>query len=127
MRKIICILIFLITLMSCGDTQKIENENNLELSKVMGGTGNSGFSRAVEVIDFKFPIDHGPHPDFGTEWWYVTGNISSDNGDGYGYQFTIFRTALTKNKYERKSKWNSNQIYMGHFALTDISKWRILF
>jgi predicted secreted hydrolase len=127
MKKIICNLLFLLTLLSCGDTQKIEDDNNLELSKVMGGTVDGDFSRASEVIDFNFPQDHGPHPDFRTEWWYITGNLSSDAGNEYGYQFTIFRTALTKNKEERKSKWNSNQIYMGHFALTDIGNGEFYF
>lgn len=127
MKKIILILTSLFLFTFCVDTAKIENENNLELSKVMGGTADREFSRATEVMEFNFPKDHGPHPDFRTEWWYITGNLSSDNGDEYGYQFTIFRTALTKNKEERKSKWNSNQIYMGHFALTDIGNGEFYF
>ena len=100
MNKIICVLIILIILISCDDSTKFENENDLELSKLMRGTEEEEFSRAIEVIDFNFPKDHGPHPDFRTEWWYITGNLSASNGNDYGYQFTIFRTALTKNKEE---------------------------
>jgi predicted secreted hydrolase len=74
----------------------------------------------IEKRKFIFPDDYGPHPDFRTEWWYLTGNLTTDNNRKFGYQFTIFRTALTKEKSERNSDWNSNQIYMAHFAVTDI-------
>ena len=40
-----------------------------------------------------FPADHGPHPDFRTEWWYFTGNLAAD-GRRFGYQLTLFRTAV---------------------------------
>ena len=86
----------------------------------MGEVEDEDFSKAVEKRKFVFPDDHGPHPDFRTEWWYFTGNLISDDGKKFGYQFTIFRTALSKEKSERNSEWNSNQIYMAHFAVTDI-------
>ncbi|MBK7159010.1 MAG: carotenoid 1,2-hydratase [Ignavibacteria bacterium] len=68
-----------------------------------------------------FPEDHGPHPGFKTEWWYFTGNLTSKDKKKFGYQFTIFRSALGKTETARNSEWNSNQIYMSHFAVTDIS------
>jgi predicted secreted hydrolase len=86
----------------------------------MGEVADEDFSKAVEKQKFVFPEDHGPHPDFRTEWWYFTGNLSTFDGRDFGYQFTIFRTALSKEKSERNSEWNSNQIYMAHFAVTDI-------
>ena len=38
-----------------------------------------------------FPEDHGPHPDFRTEWWYYTGHLETESGKRYGYQVTFFR------------------------------------
>src|SRR5512140_3736241 len=38
---------------------------------ILRDTG-TGFARAVEPRTFEFPRDHGPHPDFHHEWWYVT-------------------------------------------------------
>ncbi|MDZ7625714.1 MAG: carotenoid 1,2-hydratase [Ignavibacteriaceae bacterium] len=78
------------------------------------------FSKAVEKQKLFFSDDHGPHPNFRTEWWYFPGNLTSDDNRKFGYQFTIFRTAFFKEKSERNSEWNSNQIYMAHFAVTDI-------
>ena len=40
----------------------------------------SNFSRASAPIEFKFPLDHGAHPDFQTEWWYYTGNLTTEDG-----------------------------------------------
>ena len=49
---------------------------------------------ALPVYEFSFPRDHHSHPDFKTEWWYATGNLTSPEGDEYGYQFTIFRQGI---------------------------------
>jgi predicted secreted hydrolase len=50
------------------------------LSELLSGEGDEGFEKAIEPRDFVFPEDHGPHPGFRNEWWYVTGNLDSDNG-----------------------------------------------
>jgi predicted secreted hydrolase len=55
---------------------------------------SAGFARAVEPRTFEFPRDHGPHPDFHHEWWYVTGNLDSDTGERFGFELTIFRVGL---------------------------------
>ena len=36
---------------------------------------NKGYARAHTPRPFCFPGDHGPHPEFRTEWWYFTGNL----------------------------------------------------
>ena len=40
------------------------------------------------------PRDHGPHPEYATEWWYYTGNLESADGRHFGFQLTFFRSAL---------------------------------
>ncbi len=81
----------------------------------------SAFARAFEPRPFVFPADHGPHPAFQTEWWYYTGNLQDASGRQFGYQFTLFRRALTAEPIARASSLASNQLYFAHFALTDIS------
>lgn len=80
------------------------------------------FARAVNVIDLEFPLDHGPHPEFQTEWWYYTGNLDSGDGHHYGYQLTFFRRALAPGRTERPASLATNQIYIAHFALTDVER-----
>jgi predicted secreted hydrolase len=121
MKKYLSILFLALLFFGCEDKRVITDDNGISLSKAMGNVENEDFSRAIEKRKFVFPYDHGPHPDFRTEWWYLTGNLVAEDNSKFGYQFTIFRTALTKEKAERNSEWSTNQIYMAHFAVTDIS------
>lgn len=123
MRKFILYIILIfpaLIFLSCGEKTLDENSKSISVSEVLGSESDSGFKKAVEKIRFKFPEDNGAHPEFRTEWWYFTGNLETKTGRKFGYQFTIFRTALSPDKAERNSDWNSNQIYMGHFTITDI-------
>ncbi|GMR11119.1 MAG: lipocalin-like domain-containing protein [Anaerolineae bacterium] len=90
--------------------------------ELLEATGPPGFERVRGPQEFSFPQDHGPHPDYQTEWWYYTGNLVSEGGGRFGYQLTIFRRGLTPGDTQRDSDFATNQIYFGHFALTDIGK-----
>ena len=52
--------------------------------------------RACQVSTFSFPKDHGQHQDFRTEWWYLCGRLSSNDGTQWAYHFTIFRRTLER-------------------------------
>lgn len=79
----------------------------------------AGFARAVASRPFDFPADHGPHPDFRTEWWYYTGNLRTADRRHVGFQLTFFRVALAPPGAPRASAWATRQLYFAHFALTD--------
>jgi predicted secreted hydrolase len=97
----------------------------LTVAEALGGTGGTeGYARAREPREFRFPEDHGPHPEFRTEWWYWTGNLETADGHAFGYQLTLFRQAMAPRDVERESEWGARQIYMGHFALSDIGAGR---
>ncbi|PTL82991.1 lipocalin-like domain-containing protein [Vitiosangium sp. GDMCC 1.1324] len=94
----------------------------LKVADTLGGTdaGTQGYTLALEPREFHFPEDHGPHPGFRNEWWYWTGNLSTAEGRDFGYQLTLFRSALAPGEEERASAWGSRRVYMGHLALSDI-------
>lgn len=52
--------------------------------------------RADHIVPFSFPKDHGQHNQYGTEWWYLSGRLSSDDETDWAYHFTIFRRAFAK-------------------------------
>mgnify|MGYP001550788916 CR=1 FL=1 len=81
---------------------------------------SDGFQKAERITQFRFPEDFGPHPGFQTEWWYYTGNLSSSQGEKFGYQFTVFRRSLSPNNAKTGSEWRTNQVYFAHFAVTDV-------
>lgn len=95
--------------------QDLESTSNSLLS-----TNNEAFAKVLKPRAFIFPQDHGPHPAFRIEWWYFTGNLQTDMGRKFGYELTFFRFALTAEQQTTPSKWRDNQLYMAHFALTDV-------
>lgn len=67
-----------------------------------------------------FPADHYSHPDFKTEWWYYTGHLNAESGARYGYQVTFFRFGLRDKQTNSIEKPLFSELYMAHFALSDI-------
>lgn len=89
------------------------------------GPHDDRFARAVSPREFRFPEDHGPHPEFRNEWWYWTGNLTGPGGRAFGYELTIFRTALAPDRdVNRASAWAPRDVYMAHFTVTDVEKER---
>ena len=81
----------------------------------LGMSGN-GFAPVVPGRPLVFPADHGPHPDFRIEWWYVTANLVDAGGSAYGAQWTLFRQAMAPDPQHQG--WANQQIWMGHAAVT---------
>lgn len=90
------------------------------LRRVLGAPAE-GFAVVMGPRPFDFPTDHGPHPEYRSEWWYFTGNVKAADGSRYGFQLTFFRFRLAANSSERRSRWAAEQVYMAHFAVTDVA------
>jgi predicted secreted hydrolase len=111
-------------LLARGDGDRQGARATLSAVDAIAGGDTVGFARAVEPRPFVFPDDHGPHPEYRTEWWYLTGNLESEAGDPFGFQLTFFRNALAPEPAGRGSVWDTNQLWMAHFALTDVARRR---
>lgn len=98
--------------------------NTTPVAEALGNGDREGYTRAYMPRPFYFPEDHGPHPDFRNEWWYVTGNLVTETGRHFGYQLTLFRIALSPSAIAGNSAWRTRQLYMGHFAITDTAEAR---
>lgn len=79
------------------------------------GASSDDFALPSRETSLSFPQDHGPHPEFRIEWWYITSNLRAEDGRQFGVQWTLFRTALAP---EDGSGWSAPQLWMGHAALT---------
>ena len=93
----------------------------LDLNAVLGGSDTEGFLRAVAPRTFSFPEDHGLHPGFRNEWWYLTGNLEAEGGEQFGYQATFFNTSFSGDNQNSTEGWQSPRIWMAHVALTDVA------
>jgi predicted secreted hydrolase len=121
MKKILYTLLLLtVILYSCSEKKQLNNSESVSVTNAMSSADTTGFEKALLDRKFVFPDDNGAHPKFRTEWWYFTGNLTSKEGKRFGYQFTIFRNSISPSINDTGSNWRSNQIYMGHFTLTDI-------
>jgi len=66
-----------------------------------------------------FPRDHGAHPDYRIEWWYLTANLHDAQGQSYGAQWTLFRLAVqTPDSPGPEGIAHNNQVFMAHMAIT---------
>lgn len=65
---------------------------------------------------FRFPQDHGSHPDFKLEWWYVTGHLVDEARNRFGYQATFFRHVSTE------IGKSPTTLYLAHMALLDVRR-----
>jgi predicted secreted hydrolase len=88
------------------------------LAQGFAGLGESadGFAAVTPGRTFSFPGDHGPHPEFRIEWWYVTANLADSGGTPYGAQWTLFRQAIRPGA--QQEGWANQQVWMGHAAVT---------
>jgi len=64
-----------------------------------------------------FSADNGAHPDFRTEWWYVTGWLHTPDGPR-GFQITFFRSRPDVEQ-DNPSAFSPKQILFAHVALSD--------
>jgi predicted secreted hydrolase len=76
----------------------------------------TGFAQVTPGKTLEFPRDHGAHPDYRLEWWYLTANLNDNDGRQWGLQWTLFRQALSPEQAD--AGWQSNQIWMAHAAIT---------
>lgn len=88
----------------------------------------SSFRQAEAGYSYIFPRDHGAHEEYQTEWWYYTGHLSTAAGRRFGYQLTFFRRALASEAARTNpSRWAIRQLYLAHFALSDLDRARFRF
>lgn len=80
------------------------------------GTDAEGFAVPERYTGLTFPEDHGAHPQFRIEWWYLTATLDGADGQDYGIQWTLFRSALAPQ--DQAEGWSAPQLWMGHAGLT---------
>jgi len=83
------------------------------------GAQAEGYAQASAAAPLTFPEDHGPHPDYRIEWWYLTANLEDESDQPLGLQWTLFRQALVPPEERPASTpWASDQVWMAHMGLS---------
>lgn len=85
------------------------------------------FKLALPGYSFRFPMDHASHNQYKTEWWYYTGHLDGEDGTKYGYELTFFRSGTDVPRPIQRSPWSVDDIYLAHFAVTDLNAQRFFY
>lgn len=86
------------------------------------------FDMATPGYQYRFPHDHGAHERFRTEWWYYTGHVVAADGHRFGFELTFFRRGMPPDQVQTlPSRWSIQQLYLAHFALTDLDAGRFYY
>ena len=80
------------------------------------------FAQPARGDDLRFPDDFGPHPDHRIEWWYLTANLTTDEGEPLGLQWTQFRQSLVARNPATPAppahRWPLEAGWMAHAAVS---------
>ncbi len=96
----------------------------LRRTLLLTGLGATLPASALPAKTLVFPRDFGSHPDFRTEWWYVTGHAKSGARE-FGFQVTFFRTRVDGTQ-GMQSRFSAKQILFAHAAVTDVQGKKLL-
>lgn len=77
------------------------------------------YRAALPGYRFEFPRDHGAHPEFKLEWWYVIGQLQGPDDRRFGYELTFFRRGLER-RSDNPSRWNARELHLAHFAWSEL-------
>lgn len=122
--KVFIVSLSLLLLSGCDvaptSSQSPDKENNSSSGFAGLGASNQGYAQASTENTLSFPLDHGPHPDFRIEWWYLTANLVDEQDQPLGLQWTLFRQAQQPptTKPKPTAAWDAQQLWMAHIALS---------
>jgi predicted secreted hydrolase len=88
------------------------------LAAGLAAWARTGPANALPAKALRFPHDFGAHPDFRTEWWYITGHVVSGARE-FGFQLTFFRSRVDATQGMR-SRFAAKQLIFAHAAVTDV-------
>lgn len=86
------------------------------------GTEVTGFAQPQRGTPLTFPQDHGSHPAYRIEWWYLTANLTGPDGTPYGAQWTLFRSATAPHDGKDDTPFDPGTLWLAHAAVTSQSQ-----
>ncbi|MGM0952177.1 MAG: lipocalin-like domain-containing protein [Pseudomonadota bacterium] len=113
-------LAFALAFAGCSEQQ--EPAGFAGLAGVMDSEAKIPFLQPGPGKQLSFPADLGPHPQHRIEWWYLTANLETDEGEPLGLQWTQFRQAIKPRPADTTppapDKWPLEAAWMAHAAVS---------
>ncbi|MGC2062350.1 MAG: lipocalin-like domain-containing protein [Thermodesulfovibrionales bacterium] len=86
---------------------------------IPGGAVAEEYREVTHDHVLKFPADFYFRPDYRLQWWYSTGHLFDRDGHEFGYELTFFVAGVQRREF--RSSFGVRDIYISHFAITDVS------
>jgi len=113
-------LVFVAVLAGCSE--QTEQAGFAGLAGVADSEAEVPFLQPGPGDQLRFPEDFGPHPQHRIEWWYLTANLETAEGDPLGLQWTQFRQAIKPRPAEAEppdaANWPLEAAWMAHAAVS---------
>lgn len=119
MNRLVCLL-GLFLLAACGPAAPPAGSSPQPLARSLAPAEGDAEFEQVTPRALAFPADHGAHPGYRIEWWYLTARLREASGRPFGVQFALFRYALRPEDQAAREDWQGAQVYMLHAALSDL-------
>src|SRR5258707_10750801 len=88
------------------------------------GAAAASYAPVIAGQPLAFPADYGSHPQFRTEWWYVTGWLTTEHGEPLRFQITFFRPKPDIDE-NNPSAFTPHQLLIAHSAISDPKRGRL--
>jgi len=114
---LICLVFY--TVLYAANAAAQQSDNNTEATNKQANSNlgrplidNTG-KKVTPNYQITLPKDHGEHPEYDIEWWYLTANLRDENKKAYTVQWTLFRFRTP----HRANNWDNGQVYMAHSSI----------
>ncbi|MGY4876858.1 lipocalin-like domain-containing protein [Vreelandella aquamarina] len=113
-----CLLLAAAGILLLSGCQEPQESNTIQGFAGLGADAQ-GYAQASATTPLTFPADHGPHPDYRIEWWYLTANLEDEQGAPLSLQWTLFRQALMPpEERPAPAPWAIDQVWMAHMGIS---------
>jgi predicted secreted hydrolase len=124
--RILFPLFIIFAIPACTETS--ENQGFAGLATTVADDSSQEYLQPGPGNSLSFPGDLGPHPQHRIEWWYLTANLKTTDGQPLGLQWTQFRQALVPRPPEEEppppESWPLEAAWMAHAAVSFDSQHR---
>ena len=121
-QKAATLLLLSVSVLLAGCSQEQDTGGFAGLAQAVDGSQSDPFLQPGQGDQLRFPDDWGTHPQYRIEWWYLTANLKTANGEPVGVQWTQFRQAIEPRPASEEPPaaelWPLQTAWMAHAAVS---------
>ena len=121
-KKAASVLLLFATVLVAGCSQEPDAGGFAGLAQAVDGSQSEAFLQPGPGDQLRFPDDWGQHPQHRIEWWYLTANLKTADGEPVGVQWTQFRQAIEPRPSSEEppaaEQWPLQAAWMAHAAVS---------